>query len=75
MNELYSIVIQWSEKDSCFVATLPEWNDRNTQGDSYEQALINAQEVIKSLVESSIAQGEVLPEPETFQVKANSVVS
>ena len=39
MNDLYSIVIQWSDKDNCFVATLPEWENRHAQGQSYEQAL------------------------------------
>ena len=68
MNDNYSIVIQWSEKDNCFVASLPEWDNRNAQGDSYEKALANAQEVLKSLVDSSVSQGELLPEPETFKV-------
>lgn len=68
MNDNYSIVIQWSEKDNCFVASLPEWDNRNAQGDSYEMALANAQSVLKSLVDSSVSQGELLPEPETFKV-------
>jgi len=68
MNDNYSIVIQWSEKDNCFVASLPEWDNRNAQGNSYEMALANAQSVLKSLVDSSVSQGELLPEPETFKV-------
>lgn len=68
MNENYSIVIQWSENDNCFVASLPEWENRNAQGDSYENALANAQAVLKSLVDSSVSEGELLPEPETFKV-------
>lgn len=68
MNEIYSIVIQWSEKDNCFVATLPEWSDHNTQGNSYEEALANAREEIELMIKSSMAQGELLPEPETFEV-------
>ncbi|MDJ0568897.1 MAG: type II toxin-antitoxin system HicB family antitoxin [Pleurocapsa sp. MO_192.B19] len=68
MNDHYSIVIQWSEKDDCFVASLPEWKNRNTQGESYEQALENAQKVLNSLIESSISQGKSLPEPKIFQI-------
>ena len=74
MNNSYSIVIQWSEQHDCFVATLPEWGDLNAQGDSYEQALMNAQEKIESLIESSVTQGESLPEAETFQIRVNSMM-
>ncbi|WP_019505687.1 type II toxin-antitoxin system HicB family antitoxin [Pleurocapsa sp. PCC 7319] len=70
MNDNYSIVIQWSEKDECFVASLPEWGNCNTQGTSYEQALENAQKVLASLVESSVSQGESLPEPNTFTISS-----
>ena len=72
MNEHYSIVIQWSQKDNCFVAILPEWNNLNTHGETYEQALDNAQKVLVSLVESSLSQGQSLPEVKTF--KMHSVV-
>ena len=70
MNENYSIVIQWSQKDNCFVASLPEWNNINTQGESYEQALNNAQKVLTILVESSLSQGHSLPEVTTFKVRS-----
>lgn len=70
MSDAYSIVIQWSEKDNCFVASLPEWGNRNTQGNSYEQALENAKQVLSSLVGFSESQGETLPPPQTFQVTA-----
>ena len=70
MNDNYSIVIQWSEKDECFVASLPEWGDCNTHGKSYEQALENAQKVLASLVESSVSQGESLPKPKTFKISS-----
>lgn len=68
MNNNYSIVIQWSEKDNCFVASLPEWNNLNAQGNSYEEVLANAQVVLKSMVDLSVSQGESLPEPATFNV-------
>ncbi|MEL6912468.1 MAG: type II toxin-antitoxin system HicB family antitoxin, partial [Cyanobacteria bacterium J06598_4] len=35
----YSMVIQWSKKDNCFVVTLPEWGELcHTYGDTYEEA-------------------------------------
>lgn len=68
MNSNYSIVIQWSQKDNCFVASLPEWNNQNTYGKSYEQALENAQKILSSLIKSSVSQGESLPPAKTFKV-------
>ena len=71
MDRNYSIVIQWSQKDDCFVASLPEWDNQNTHGESYEQALDNAQKTLASLIESSVSQKQPLPEAKIF--KAPSV--
>jgi predicted RNase H-like HicB family nuclease len=67
MDSHYTIVIQWSDEDNCFVVSLPEWGEWcHTHGDTYEEALKNAQEVLELLVESSLEDGETLPEPKTF---------
>ena len=68
MNSNYSIVIQWSTQNECFVASLPEWENCNTQGKTYEEALDNAQKAIVSLIESSVSQGKPLPEIKAFQL-------
>lgn len=63
----YTIVIQWSDEDQCYVVSLPEWGKFcHTHGETYEEALQNAQEVLELLVESAIAEGEPLPEPQIF---------
>ncbi|GAP94871.1 type II toxin-antitoxin system HicB family antitoxin [Leptolyngbya sp. NIES-2104] len=62
----YSILIQWSDEDQCYVVGLPEWEELcHTHGKTYEEALQNAQEVLELLVESA-AEGEPLPEPQIF---------
>ncbi|MFS8117296.1 MAG: type II toxin-antitoxin system HicB family antitoxin [Microcoleus sp.] len=67
MKYRYTILIQWSEEDNCFVASLPEWRHFcHTHGDTYEQALKNAQEVLELLIESSEEEGKALPEPQTL---------
>lgn len=67
MTSRYSILIQWSDEDQCFVISLPEWGDRcHTHGDTYEEALKNAQEVLELLMESALDDGEPLPEPHQF---------
>ena len=49
MTNHYTIIIQWSEEDKCFVVSLPEWGEFcHTHGDTYEEALKNAQEVLEN---------------------------
>ncbi|MEH2317642.1 type II toxin-antitoxin system HicB family antitoxin [Nostoc sp.] len=65
----YTIVIQWSEEDQCYVVLLPEFTNIMqpcTHGETYEEAFKNAQEVLEMLIESSLADGEPLPEPKTL---------
>lgn len=67
MGYRYTILIQWSNDDQCYVVSLPEWGEfSHTHGETYEEALQNAQEVLELLVESALAEGEPLPEPQTF---------
>ncbi len=67
MDYRYSILIQWSDEDQCYVVSLPEWGKYcHTHGETYEEAFQNAQEVLELLVKSTIAEGEPLPEPQTF---------
>lgn len=68
MTYNYSIIIQWSDEDKCFVVSLPEWGEFcHTHGDTYEEALKNAKEVLEMLIESSLEEGEALPEPFTLE--------
>ena len=67
MKYPYSIVIQWSDEDRCFVVSLPEWGEFcYTHGDTYEEAFKNAREVLELLIESSLENGDRLPTPNTF---------
>jgi predicted RNase H-like HicB family nuclease len=67
MSYYYTIIIQWSQEDKCFVVSLPEWGEFcHTHGDTYQEALDNAQEVLEMLIESCLEDGEPLPEPKTL---------
>ncbi len=62
----YTIVIQWSDEDKCYVVFLPEFTNVMqpcTHGGTYEEALKNAQEVLELLIETALEDGEALPEP------------
>ena len=67
MKSHYTIIIHWSDEDECFVVSLPEWGEFcHTHGNTYEEALQNAQEVLELLIETSPEDGELLPNPITF---------
>jgi len=45
----YIIVIQWSDEDNCYLVHLPDFPSQqfHTHGDTYEEALKNAVEVLE----------------------------
>jgi len=72
MNQFkYRVNILWSEGDSCYVVELPEFATEIqryfTHGDTYREALENAQEVLELLIESYDSEGRALPQPQTLQ--------
>ncbi|WP_017324595.1 type II toxin-antitoxin system HicB family antitoxin [Synechococcus sp. PCC 7336] len=67
MKSQYSILIQWSDEDDCYVVSLPEWGDFcHTHGNTYEEALANAQEVLELLIESARDRNQPFPQPNTY---------
>ncbi len=61
----YTIIIQWSEEDNCFVVFLPEFKNEMqpiTHGETYEEALKNGKEVLELIVEEYQEDGKPLPE-------------
>lgn len=67
MKSRYTILIQWSDEDQCYVVSLPEFGRyAHTHGNTYEEALHNAQEVLELLVEDDA----LLPEPQTYPTQS-----
>ena len=70
MNSLkYRIVIQWSDEDNCFLVSLPDFKDEQkwvTHGETYQEALENAVEVMDMLVDIYKEKGKTLPVAETL---------
>lgn len=52
MNARYSMVIQWSDEDNCYLVHLPgfPWQQFHTHGKTYEEAAKHGHEVIESLI-------------------------
>jgi len=64
MKPHYSILIQWSDADRCYIASLPEFGAfAKTHGASYAEALQNAQAVLGLLVEET----KPLPAPAVYE--------
>ncbi|MEA5517792.1 type II toxin-antitoxin system HicB family antitoxin [Limnoraphis robusta] len=65
----YTIVIQWSNEDQCYLVHLPDFPTQqfHTHGDTYEEALNNAQEVLELLVQDYQEDGKPLPQPKTSE--------
>jgi predicted RNase H-like HicB family nuclease len=57
----YTVIIQWSDEDQCYVASLPEWGPYcKAYGKSYEETAKEAQEILELLMEDETG---VLPFP------------
>ena len=61
----YRINILWSQEDQCFLVELPEFANQVqryfSHGNTYEEAMTNAREVLELLIESYKAEGKELP--------------
>ena len=69
MKHPYTIAIKWSEEDQKYLVSLPEFGPyAHTHGDSYEEAIKNALEVLELLIETYEAEGKALPKPQTLEV-------
>ena len=65
----YSVLIQWSDLDNAYIASLPEWGEfASTHGDTYEEALENAKEVLEDLIHAYEQIGRSLPPPRILQI-------
>lgn len=61
----YQMIIQWSEEDDCFLVAFPDFPGSywRTHGDTYDEAVVNGKQTLKSLIFSYESTGESLPKP------------
>ncbi len=62
MNK-YEIIIYWSKDDDAFVAEVPELPGCMADGETYQEALANAEIIIKEWIETAKEIGRSIPEP------------
>ncbi len=63
MSSKYEIIIYWSEEDDSFVAEVPELPGCMADGKSYQEAVSNAEIVIKEWIETAKELGRPIPQP------------
>ena len=59
----YEIIIYWSEEDQAFIAEAPELAGCMADGESYQEALANAEIIIQEWIETARDLGRRIPEP------------
>jgi len=63
MSIKYELIIFWSDEDQAFVVEVPELPGCMADGDTYEQAVANARQVIGEWIEAARDLGRLIPEP------------
>lgn len=59
----YEIVIYWSDENQAFIAEVPELAGCMADGETYQEALANAEIVIQEWIEIAKELGRTIPEP------------
>ncbi|MDN5848135.1 MAG: type II toxin-antitoxin system HicB family antitoxin [Nitrococcus sp.] len=63
MSIKYELIIYWSEEDQSFIVEVPELSGCMADGETYEQAVANVQQVIEEWMETARELGRSIPEP------------
>ena len=59
----YEIILYWSQPDQAFIAEVPELPGCAADGATYQEAIANAEIVIREWIETAKELGRVIPEP------------
>ena len=59
----YEVIIYWSDEDEAYIAEVPELPGCAADGETYQQALANAEGVIQEWIETARELGRPIPEP------------
>lgn len=59
----YEMIIYWSDEDQAFIVDVPELAGCMADGDTYQEAVANAEIVIREWIETARTLGRSIPEP------------
>jgi predicted RNase H-like HicB family nuclease len=63
MKIKYELIIYWSEVDQAFIVEIPELPGCAADGETYQEAVQNAEVVIREWIETAQELGRSIPEP------------
>jgi predicted RNase H-like HicB family nuclease len=63
MDSRYEIIIFWSDEDHAFVAEVPELPGCMADGNTYQEALSNAEQIIQEWIATAKELGRPVPQP------------
>ncbi len=63
MSIKYELIIYWREEDQSFIVEVPELPGCMADGETYQEAVVNAQVVIAEWIETARELGRDVPEP------------
>ena len=64
MSDLrYGIVVCWSDEDGAFIAEVPELPGCLSDGESYAEAVANAEDAMRVWIETAHELGREIPTP------------
>jgi predicted RNase H-like HicB family nuclease len=63
MKIKYEMIIYWSEVDEAFLVEIPELPGCMADGETYQEAVQNAEVVIQEWIDTAQSLGRTIPEP------------
>jgi predicted RNase H-like HicB family nuclease len=63
MKIRYELIIYWSEEDQAFIVEVPELAGCMADGETYQEAVQNAELVIQEWIETAKQVERIIPEP------------
>jgi predicted RNase H-like HicB family nuclease len=63
MKIKYELIIYWSEIDQAFIVEVPELPGCAADGETYQEAVQNAEIIIQEWIETAKSLGRSIPDP------------
>ena len=63
MTNKYEIIIYWSQEDRAFIAEVPELPGCMADGQTYKEALSNAETIIDEWIDTAMELKRPIPQP------------
>jgi predicted RNase H-like HicB family nuclease len=59
----YELIVYWSKEDNAFIVEVPELPGCMADGATYQEAIVNAEVIIREWIDTARELGRPIPEP------------